>query len=534
METQARRPDPAHDAALDVVVLGGAYSGASTAILIKRWLPWARVQIVESCTRFDKKVGEATVEASTLFMLRALDLWDHLSKEHLPKHGLRFWTTDGAQRGLAELTEMGPASLPEVPSFQLDRAKLDEEILRRAVLEGCELLRPARVIDVVPAETLGQETQLTLEVGGDERHLRTRWVVDATGRHGFLARKLGVREKLSEHPTSAHWARWRGVQDLDGFGMTDPIGMDPGRLPPIACSRRLGTNHFLGQGFWTWVIPLSDGATSIGLVHDERHFNLPGSGSLRPRFEDFVRGAHGLCDLVQGAKMDQEDFHTYRHLPYCASHYMGPGWALVGDAAAFLDPLYSPGLDHCSFSVYSTARLIQEALSHALAGPTLQGAIDHHNAAFKRSYERQYRGLYRNKYEIMGDAELVSTAYNLDTSLYYLGVLRPTMRNLEEFRTPVLGSDAWQAAFAARLLRFFHERIVHHARVRQRLGIYGRRSAQWRNLEFGFHVGRGAYRPLVTGIRRLIGLELSTLMARLRRGHPAPTTTKATGKTHPV
>lgn len=509
----------------DVVVLGGSFSGTSTALLLKRWLPWARIVVVESKAVFDGKVGEATVELSGLFLLRALGLWDLLSREHLPKHGLRFWTTDHERRSLAEMTELGPGSQPDVPSFQLDRAALDEALLERAQAAGVELLRPARVVDVRVAQTLGQESQVAVEVDGSERLLRTRWVVDATGRHGFLPKRLKLREKLAAHPTTAYWGRWRGAGDLDGERFVDPSGRDAGRLPPVACSRRLATNHFLGRGWWTWVIPLKDGQTSIGLVHDERHFDLPGSGSLRPRYEAFVREAAGLRELVEDAELDQDDFRTYRHLPYRASRYMGPGWALVGDSAAFLDPFYSPGLDHCSFSVYATARLIQEALSHESTGAQLESAIERHNAAFARSFDRLFDALYRDKYEIFGDPELLTTAYHLDTGLYYLGVVGPAHRDLEELRWPVLGRSHRRAEFAYRTLRFFHRRVVHHARVRQERGLYGRRAAGWRNTEFRFGLGASGARPLIWGLGRLLGLEASSLWARLRR--PAPIHTVA-------
>jgi flavin-dependent dehydrogenase len=533
LDSQGIESSDGREGPLDIVVMGGSFSGASTAILLKRWLPWARILIVESSQEFDSKVGEATVELSALFLTRALDCWDHLCREHMPKHGLRFWTTDGQQRSLAEMTELGPSALPDIPSFQLDRAKFDEMLLQRAVDAGCELLRPARVIDVVTATSLGQETKLALEVDGTERLVRARWVVDATGRHGLLSKKLGLREKLASHPTTAYWARWDGVKDLDSSEMVDVNGVDPTRLPPVACSRRLGTNHFLGEGWWTWVIPLSGGQTSIGLVHNEKLVDLPGSGSLRPRFEEYVRRVDGLRDLLKDAELDADDFRTYRHLPYCASQYMGPGWALVGDAAAFLDPFYSPGLDHCAYSVYATARIIQEALSHDSTEGELAETIERHNTAFKLSYERQYEALYRNKYEIFGDPELLAAAYDIDTAMYFLGVLRPAFDDLEELRFPPLGRPIWQATLAFRTLRFFHRRLVFHARLRKKHGIYGRRAVGSRLLSFKFELGAFKLRAILRGLRRWIGVEFSGLPLYLR-GVKKPKVESSSVDTRPV
>ena len=96
----------------DVAVVGGALAGAATAILLSRFAPGARVLLVERRAAFDRKVGEATVEVSARFLHTLLGLADHLESEQLPKHGLRFWLTDGPGRTLAEMTEVGSAFVP--------------------------------------------------------------------------------------------------------------------------------------------------------------------------------------------------------------------------------------------------------------------------------------------------------------------------------------------------------------------------------------------------------------------------------------
>ena len=75
----------------DVIILGGAFSGASAAILLRREHPDLRVLIIEKAQQFDEKVGEATTEMSAMFLTRRLAMWRHLENEHLPKEGLRYW-----------------------------------------------------------------------------------------------------------------------------------------------------------------------------------------------------------------------------------------------------------------------------------------------------------------------------------------------------------------------------------------------------------------------------------------------------------
>ena len=78
----------------DVAIVGGAFSGAGTALLLKRRRPETRILIVEKTTEFDRKVGESTTEVSSCFMTRVLGLTQHLGHEQLTKQGLRFWFTN--------------------------------------------------------------------------------------------------------------------------------------------------------------------------------------------------------------------------------------------------------------------------------------------------------------------------------------------------------------------------------------------------------------------------------------------------------
>src|SRR5207248_7454423 len=85
----------------------------------------------------------------------------------------------------------------------------------------------------------------------DGRVIGCRWILDATGRVNFLGRKLGIIDRNDEHPIAAIWCRWKDVRHIDDLAArngdlaTRNIG-----------SRRLGTNHYMGLGYWTWVIPL--------------------------------------------------------------------------------------------------------------------------------------------------------------------------------------------------------------------------------------------------------------------------------------
>src|SRR6478736_1282282 len=118
-----------------VVIMGGAPSGGATARLLLRENPGIRILIVEKSTKLSRRVGEATVEVSAYFMGRVLGLTQYLNESHLAKQGLRFWFTNDEVKTLGEASELGPLYQVRVPSYQLDRATFDEEVLRRAAVD---------------------------------------------------------------------------------------------------------------------------------------------------------------------------------------------------------------------------------------------------------------------------------------------------------------------------------------------------------------------------------------------------------------
>ena len=129
----------------DVVILGGAFSGATTGILLKRQHPDLRILIVEKSTRFDRKVGESTSEVAGCFLTRTLGLEANLSREQITKHGLRMWFNHGDNQCPSRCSEIGPYYQVRLPTYQLDRCRLDAHLLKNATELGCELWRPASV-----------------------------------------------------------------------------------------------------------------------------------------------------------------------------------------------------------------------------------------------------------------------------------------------------------------------------------------------------------------------------------------------------
>jgi flavin-dependent dehydrogenase len=526
-ESQAQTAPPHYD----VAILGGGFTGSAAALLLRRRNPDFRVLVVEQNVSTGRKVGESTVEVTSFFVNEVLQITDYLKREHLDKHGLRFWGSDGPAAPLTEVSEFGPWEAPGLASFQLDRSKLDEYLLAQSAHEGAEVARPAKVVDI---DLRWPRNTLTLEdcdsdgkPAGERRTVTARWVIDATGRHAFLARRQRLLSRVEEHPTAAIWGRWKGVANLDDPELLPDAQLDTGREGRIA-RRRLATNHFTGYGWWCWVIPLAGGETSIGLVYNKELFSLPGERSepLVERFRRFVTTRPGLADLLKDAELDEDDWLTYQHLPYRTSRYMDCGWALVGDAASFIDPYYSPGLDHASISLYASIQVIAQELEGAFAAEgRLEAEVAEHNERFLRSYDRWLEALYLGKYEMMGDVKMVGCAFLVETALYYIGVVEMMYKDVEATGHPVFGLPVLQATLAFRGMRFFNRRMNTLARIRRRVGLYGRYNRGWRQLVGAFGLGKPCRRLLLQGIGIYLSLEWETFWGRLRhllRRAPAP------------
>lgn len=488
----------------DVVVTGGALAGASTALLLLRERPELSVLVVEKSPAFDSRVGEATTEMAGMFLTRRLALWEHLEREHLPKEGLRYWFSNDEVRDHAGATETGGFVRSLVPSFQLRRDVLDEHVLGLAVEAGAELARPARVTGF---ELAGDGRRVTLDLDGERREVACRWIVDASGRATLVGRHLGLIEKNDRHPTAAMWCRWSGVAHLDDLAAR--------RGGPLAernvSSRRLATNHYTGRGWWAWFIPLGNGETSIGVVWDKRLVDLDARGDRAAAYERFVREIVPANELLENATPRAGDFRAYSSLAYVAREYAGDGWALVGDAAAFLDPYYSPGLDHVGFSVEATVGLVLAGLD----GELDRARIDEHNETFRRSYWRFFEAIYDGKYRYMGEADLLSAAMLCDTAQYYIFVVIPAYKLFRRFHwMPVLGPKP--AFFAYHLMRLYHARFRSLADLRLEMGEAGRRN-HGRRIRAFYDLGWAPWRMALRAIWLWLKAELDGLRLLLKR-----------------
>src|SRR5262249_40597005 len=162
------------------------------------------------------------------------------------------------------------------------------------------------------------------ERGGEDREIRAKVVVDASGQWAFLSGKLGTRRFDRKLKRAAVFAHYEGVPR--------PAGRQAGDiLLPI------------DDGVWYWIIPFSDGTASVGAVFHPVHTRGPEGEDLEARFERLIARSARMPGLLAGGRRTSKVFGISDYSASSAK-LAGDGYVLVGDAATFLDPVFSTGV----------------------------------------------------------------------------------------------------------------------------------------------------------------------------------------------
>ncbi len=396
---------------LDVAILGSGLAANLLARQLSRRLPGTRVAMIEREAQTSFKVGEATVELFTNYMLRKLGLSTHLYETQLPKNGLRFFF-DRATRDapLEEMTEMGSQSLPYHPSFQLDRMRLEADLQRMNTAAGIDLR--AGIVRDLELGAAGEPHRFKIEDPHGKATAHTaRWVVDATGRTSLIAKQKGLRVPIKEHNVASAWARYRNVTDIDDLG--GPAFRERARYTP----RRLSTIHFAYPGYWIWFIPLGEGVLSVGVVIEKSCARYDARILQQAGFDAFLREHTAVATLMERAEL--LDFMAYGHLAYGTTKVMSGSerWGCTGVSAAFTDPFYSPGSDFIALANDFLVDLMTRDFG-GCAQQELATLGDLYDEYLLYRY-RVNMLLYQDQYPTFGSFPLMRLKWDFDIQCYY-------------------------------------------------------------------------------------------------------------------
>mgnify|MGYP001282823225 CR=1 FL=1 len=399
----------------DVTILGAGLAGLTLALQLKKKRPGIRIVMVEMrgfpMPEAAHKVGESTVELGARYLSHTLGLESYLQKNHVEKGGLRFYFSTGDENDLAEKVEVGNSLWPDYLSYQLDRGVLENDLYEMCLDLGIDVLTDTKPIDVRLDKI--KETDV---VGRDglQQTLRSKWLVDATGRKSLLKKQLGLQESV-KHDNHACWFRIDRKIDLDE--LTQDAGWQKMAAPGL---RHSSTNHIMGEGYWVWVIPLSNGRTSIGIVADNNLVKPPKINRLNRSLAWLQENEPVIYEAVGGADTTTLDFRYYNDYSAMSKQlFNARGWAITGEAGAFIDPFYSPGTDMISIS----NTYITEMINSSLEG-TLKGAhAKHYENSFKRLVESMWV-TYRDQYPLFGRPDIMVPKIVWDYTVYWSSVAR--------------------------------------------------------------------------------------------------------------
>ena len=399
----------------DVIIMGGGLAGLTLALQIKQRMPALTVVVIERRKHpvpvAAYKVGESSVEIGAHYFEHILGLKRHLNHEQLKKFGFRFFFSDG-RRDLDAVTELGASRVLPTISYQLDRGIFENELANIAKDRGIQFVDGA-VIRSFDLSDQQENHHIQFDVDGQTLSMTSRWLCDATGRAGLIKKKQGLA-KLNGHDANAVWFRIADRIDINDWSV-DESWLD--RCTPR--NRWLSTNHLVGEGYWVWLIPLSSGSHSVGIVADANLHPLDKINTFDKAMTWFETHQPKLFDELNDRRALLQDFAFFKRFSYgCKKVFSGANrWAVTGEAGVFVDPFYSPGSDFIAISNTYITELIEIDQTN---GATAMVA-DIYEQIYFSLYENMLT-LYENQYAIFGDPEVLPIKVLWDYT-YYWGVM---------------------------------------------------------------------------------------------------------------
>ncbi len=322
----------------DVVVIGGGPAGTTLATFVQR--RGHRCLILERATFPRYHIGESLIP-HTFGTLDRLGLLPKLRVSSFPvKHSVRFVSADGKRSTPFYFSETIDGE--SARTWQVERSEFDQMCLDNARRSGVEV-RTGTSVEAVRFEdgrAVGIRARTARAVPYE---IDSRVVVDASGQATVIGSQLGLRGSVHGLEKGSLWGYYKGGKRL--------AGIDAGET----------TIFTIPRGGWFWYIPLPNDIVSVGIVDDPHHLFTRDAN----REQTFLRET-AACRPLRERLIEAErvsPIRGSRRLAYVNRQTCGDGWLMLGDARAFLDPIYSSGL----YLALASAELAADCVCEALA-----------------------------------------------------------------------------------------------------------------------------------------------------------------------
>ena len=356
----------------DVLIIGGGPAGATTGLVLARegW----RVLLLERAAFPRFHIGESFLPRN-MALIKELGLEEKLEKiPQVEKRGAEFLLGHGRDEGslywFTDVLHHG-----ETVSFNIERAPFDAMLLDAAREAGVEVREEQAVKKILRLED-GSVEALT-----DAGVISARWLVDASGQSTLLGKHLGLRKVLPHRRKVAYFGHFENVARRPG-----PEG---GFIVIV-----------MSEEAWFWLIPLDETRTSVGAVF---HADQAKAVGLPP--DQMLPWAIERCPAVKERMAaavypdGPSGYHVLADFSYRCSPYAGPGYFLVGDAAVFVDPIFSTGVCMGMMSGVEAGRGITALLRGTSTPEKVRRSyirfVDGSSSAFFGLIDRYYRHSFR-------------------------------------------------------------------------------------------------------------------------------------------
>jgi flavin-dependent dehydrogenase len=329
----------------DVVVIGGGPGGSTAAALLAR--SGHRVVLLEKQHHPRFHIGESLLPMN-LPLFERLGVHEKVRALGVYKRGADFESDN--ERGyntFAFARALGP-SPPH--AYQVWRQDFDQMLFEHARAQGADAREGHEVVSCEQLDARATRLEVRTDLGSSYQ-LQARYLIDASGRDTFLAAKKHLRRKNPEHQSAAIFGHFSGAAARPGE--------DAGNI----------SMYRFAHG-WMWMIPLPAGVMSVGAVCWPEYLKQRKGRTVEFLLETLKQNP-AMWERMREAKLIGSEVRVTGNYSYDSLTMGGPGWILVGDAFAFLDPVFSTGVYLAMSGAEQAALLVDQALRE----PTREAAL---------------------------------------------------------------------------------------------------------------------------------------------------------------
>ena len=321
----------------DVIIIGGGPAGSAMGSYLS--MMGISNTIIESSIFPRDHVGESLVTATTRIFDEIGFLATMEKEGFIRKYGAA-WHAPGGNSFKIEWGEFPQEGINQNYTYHVLRSKFDLLLLKHAEKLGSKIIEGVRVKNVLLED--GKVTGVRISVGGQEVDIHSKIVVDASGRDTIIGRQLNLKKK---DPIFNQYAVAAWFENLDrGDG-------------PAAEFIHI---YFLPvERGWAWQIPVSDKITSVGVVVEKDVF-IQSKTDIEEYFFKYTTTNPDLANALKNAKRVSE-FNREGDYSYSMEKFVGDGYLMIGDAARFVDPIFSSGISVALYSAKFASEQIKVA-----------------------------------------------------------------------------------------------------------------------------------------------------------------------------